>query len=207
MRRAALPARIALRGSRAALRIAARIALRIAARLAAWNLSMCRPPLPLRQCMRRGAFSCGRGACPAGACPPPCRLTAPLWCPQGGLSGWSAADRAVPEAARGACFFSRLPILPLVCFVAPIPPAPFPSGEGGEIIVFLCKGLRPLHPRAEPGRHLQPQQKRYPAGGLPCLPPADHAFSLFSFPHPPAPLPHWGRGAGGWGLQSKLKAG
>ena len=26
------------------------------------------PPLPLRQCMRRGAFSCGRGDCPAGAC-------------------------------------------------------------------------------------------------------------------------------------------
>ena len=26
-------------------------------------------------------------------------------------------------------------------------------------------------------------------GGLPSLPPADHAFSLFSFPHPPDPLP------------------
>ncbi len=78
------------------------------------------PPLPLRQCMRRGAFSCGRGDCPAGACL--------------------------------------------------------------------------LHPRAEPGRRLQPQQKRYPAGGLPCLPPADHAFSLFSFPHPPDPLPLRGRG-------------
>ena len=31
-------------------------------------------------------------------------------------------------------------------------------------------------------------------GGLPSLPPADHAFSLFSFPHPPDPLP---RGEGG----------
>ena len=82
-----------------------------------------------------------------GRAPPPCRLTAPLWCPQGGLSGWLAADRAVPEAARGACLVCRLPALPLVCFVAPIPPTPFPTGEGGEIIVFLCKGLRPLHPR------------------------------------------------------------
>ena len=44
-------------------------------------------------------------------------------------------------------------------------------------------------PGAESGRHLQPQQKRYPAGGLPCLPPADHAFSFISFPHPPDPLP------------------
>ncbi len=80
---------------------------------------------------------------------------------------------------------------------------------GGGIAL---RGLRPLHPRAEPGRHLQPQQKRYPAGGLPCLPPADPAFPeaaggawrfwspaspAFSFifcPHPPAPLPLRGRG-------------
>ena len=96
------------------------------------------PPLPLRQCMHCGAFSCGRVDCPAGACL--------------------------------------------------------------------------LHPRAEPGRRLQPQQKRYPAGGLPCLPPADPAFpeaargawrfwspacpafSFISCPHPPAPLPLRGRG-------------
>ena len=57
-----------------------------------------------------------------------------------------------------------------------------------------CGGFAPCIPGAEPGRHLQPQQKRYPAGGLPCLPPADHAFSLFSFPHPPDPLPLRGRG-------------
>ena len=96
------------------------------------------PPLPLRQCMRRGAFSCGRGDCPAGACL--------------------------------------------------------------------------LHPRAEPGRRLQPQQKRSPAGGLPCLPPAYPAlpesaggawrfwlpacpaFSFIFCPHPPSPLPLRGRG-------------
>ena len=101
------------------------------------------PPLPLRQCMRRGAFSCGRGDCPAGACL--------------------------------------------------------------------------LHPRAEPGRHLQPQQKRYPAGGLalfaacrPCLSgsrrgawrfwsPPYPAFSFIFCPHPPRPrsqsaLPLRGRG-------------
>ena len=130
VRRAALPARIALRGSRAALRIAARIALRIAARLAAWNLSMCRPP-----------FRCG-------------------------------------SVCAGALFHA-----------------------GGGIAL---RGRAPCIPGAEPGRHLQPQQKRYPAGGLPCLPPADPAFPeaaggawrfwspaspAFSFifcPHPPA---------------------
>ncbi|MCI5887016.1 MAG: hypothetical protein MRZ53_04400 [Oscillospiraceae bacterium] len=64
-----MPARIALRGSCAALRIAARVALRIAVRLAArisaWNLSMCRPPsvaavyAPRRFFMRAGGVPCG----------------------------------------------------------------------------------------------------------------------------------------------------
>ena len=108
------------------------------------------PPLPLRQCMHCGAFSCGRGDCPAGAClagacPPPCRLTVPLWCPQGGLSGWSSADRAVPEAARGACLVCRLPTMPLVYFLSPIPPAPFPSGEGGDH-KFISPGASPPAP-------------------------------------------------------------
>ena len=143
---------------------------------------MCRPP-SLRQCMRRGAFSCGRGDCPAGASP----LASPGLNPGGTYSPNKKGTR------RGACLVCRLPTMPLVYFLSPIPPTPFPSGEG-ETKVFSCKGLRPLHPRAEPGRRLQPQQKRYPAGGLPCLPPADHAFSLFSFPHPPDPLPLRGRG-------------
>ena len=48
-------------------------------------------------------------------------------------------------------------------------------------------------------------------GGLPSLPPADHAFSLFSFPHPPDPLPLRGRGrflfyfAGGWRPRHPLR--
>ncbi|PWM35483.1 MAG: hypothetical protein DBX65_05390 [Oscillospiraceae bacterium] len=74
VRRAALPARIALRGSRAALRIAARVALRIAVRLAArisaWNLSMCRPPSFAAVYAPRRFFMRAGGLCPAGACPP-----------------------------------------------------------------------------------------------------------------------------------------
>ena len=43
-----------------------------------------------------------------------CRLPAlPLWCPRG-----------------GACRLCRLLTLPLTCFLAPIPPAPFPAGRG-----------------------------------------------------------------------------
>ena len=33
---------------------------------------------------------------------------------------------------RGACFVCRLPTLPLPSFLPPIPPAPFPGGEGGD---------------------------------------------------------------------------
>ena len=65
----------------------------------------------------------------------------------GGLSGWLPADRAVPEAAGGRGVFGRLPTLPLVCFVAPIPPAPFPAGRGRGYS-FLMQGASPL---ASPG--------------------------------------------------------
>ena len=48
-----------------------------------------------------------------------------------------------PEGAYLPC---RLPTLPLAFDPAPIPPTPFPAGRG-RFLVFLCKGLRPLHPR------------------------------------------------------------
>ena len=63
---------------------------------------------------------------------------------------------AVPGGA--AYLLCRLPTLPLACFVAPLPrrgridPQPPSQWEGGEIIVFLCKGLRPLHPQDWAGR-------------------------------------------------------
>ena len=47
----------------------------------------------------------------------------------------------------GACLFGRLLTLPLVYFPAPIPPTPFPSGEGGDYS-YLMQGAPPL---ASPG--------------------------------------------------------
>ena len=45
------------------------------------------------------------------------------------------------------------------------PLSPFPSGEGG-FLVFLCKGIRPLHPRwLNPGGTYSPCQAKHPAGG------------------------------------------
>ena len=70
---------------------------------------------------------------PGGGFPAGRRLTPPLWYPQ------------------GACLPCCLPTPPLAYFPAPIPPPALaerssPVGKG-EILVFLCKGLRPLHPR------------------------------------------------------------
>ena len=116
------------------------------------------PPPPVAAVYALRRFFMRAGDCPAGACPPPCRLTAPLWCPQGGVSGWLAADRAVPEAARGGVLFFSPPYPAfsfLYCPPSPKgkdrPPPPLaerssPPGKG-ETKVFSCKGLRPLHPR------------------------------------------------------------
>ena len=74
---------------------------------------------------------------------------------------------SVGGALRGACPLCRLPLLPLACFSAPIPPTPFPAGRG-RFWFFLCKGLRPLHPRGWMGRGTGSTCVwRCPAGG--CL--------------------------------------
>ena len=97
---------------------------------------------------------------------------------------------------RGRAFFvASLPRLSLL----PCPPSP--SGKG-ETKVISCKGLRPLHPRAEPKRRWEqgrtthpagacPAGRRltlpplYPAGGVPALSPPCPAFSLLSCPPSP----------------------
>ena len=87
--------------------------------------------------------------------------------PDGGLSSSLPADPA----------FSLLS--------CPHPPAP--SRREGGFLVFLCKGLRPLHPRElNPAALIDPAMQGI-RRGLVSSPPADPAFSLLSCPHPPAP--------------------
>ena len=72
---------------------------------------------------------------PAGGRPPRrWRLDQPLRCPAGGLPG------GVPA----------YPAVSLLCF--PLSPCPLPRRGRGRFLVFLCKGLRPLHPRGWVGR-------------------------------------------------------
>ena len=112
-----------------------------------------------------------------------------------------ADDRPAPAVPCGAaCLPCRPPALPLACFPAPSPrprsQSALPLRGRGRFFAFLCKGLRPLHPRGlNPGGTGKWGRITRPAGGLPCLLPANRAFSLLSCPHPPAPLPRRGRGS------------
>ena len=93
----------------------------------------------------------------------------------GDLPGWLPADLAVPESAGVACLACRLPPLPLAYFAAPIPPPPFPSGEGGDFLFSYARGFAPCIPGAEPGRHRSRGAYHALAGDLPGWLPADLA--------------------------------
>ena len=128
----------------------------------------------------------------------------------GGVGGAVACRPCRFGIRWGACLPCRPLPLPLVFFSAPIPPTPFPAGRGG-LKVFLCKGLRPLHPQgltrtaqaflvesgfrrgAQGGGRPPTLPCRNPAGGLPFWSPASPAFSFVSAPIPPPPFPA-GRG-------------
>ena len=151
-------------------------------RIGAWRRKRCAEPL------------CRRGL-PCGAAVPPCGLPRALPC---------GSPLALPCALpHGIC----------PC-VAP----PFRCGSVCAGALFHAGGGIALRgrafciPGAEPGRRLQPQQKRYPAGGLalfavcrprlsgsrkggvPFFSPPYPAFSFLYCPHPPSPLPRRGRG-------------
>ena len=66
-----------------------------------------------------------------------------LW---GVRGGWSPADLALPEPGGGLPFW--LPACPftLAYFLAPIPPTPFPSGEGGDSKFILPGATAPGTP-------------------------------------------------------------
>ena len=110
----------------------------------------------------------------------------------GGLSFWLPADLALPEPGGGACLFGCLPTLPLASILPPNPPPPdpLPLRGRGRIKVFLCKGLRPLHPQhlTACGTYRACQAGTLWGACFPCRLPAFY-FSLISFPHPPDPLP------------------
>ena len=70
-------------------------------------------------------------------------------CPRRGLSRAALARPATVENSMGACLARHVLSLPLVCFLPPIPPTPFPAGRGG-FRLFHARGFAPCIPGAEP---------------------------------------------------------
>ena len=73
-----------------------------------------------------------------------------LW---GGRGGVVACRPCHCSTRWGACLFGRPPAFYFSFNSAPIPPTPFPSGEGGELKFSYARGFAPCIPGAEPGRH------------------------------------------------------
>ena len=83
------------------------------------------------------------------------------------LSFYHGGYRVVGVPLRcpaGACLFGCPPILPLACFLAPIPhpPPPFPAGRGCPKVYF-AGGEAPGTPALDRSRHLQSFPNRHPA--------------------------------------------
>ena len=60
--------------------------------------------------------------------------------------------RVAFRCSAGACLLCRLPTLPFVYLPVPIPPTPFPRGEGGDFWLSYARGSAPCIPGVEPGR-------------------------------------------------------
>ena len=149
------------------------------------------PPSPVGKGETQSLFR--RGASP----PAPLHLTA---------CGTHRACQA--GTRRGACPVGRPLPLPLSSFLPPIPPPPFPDGEGGDFRLFHARGFAPCIPAPEPEAALARRALAVPAGahrglvaGSPCRPcprrgacllcrplPLPLPFFCPLSPHPPSPV-------------------
>ena len=81
----------------------------------------------------------------------------------GGLAPALPDDLAISVPSGGGGWGCR-PALPLALILPPIPPAPFPGGEGG-IQGYFMQGASPLaSPRLDGARHWLFLPYRYPEG-------------------------------------------
>ena len=126
-------------------------------------------PIPQPPSRREGGdyrlfYARGCAPCIPGAEPGRHWFAPPLWKTQWGACPGVAGAAGVSSTRRGACPLCRLPALPLWCprgsvpalspvnpafrfLFCPLSPSPLPRWGRGRFFAFLCKGLRPLHPR------------------------------------------------------------
>ena len=104
---------------------------------------------------------------------------------QGGFTNFSQKNGGGGRGVGGFC-----PPLPSLSFPPPIPPTPFPGGEGGESKFSYARGFAPCIPGIKSLAALTAPAKQVPGGGLAlfvaCLPCLQFAFSP---PIPPTPFP------------------
>ena len=103
----------------------------------------------------------------------------PGGCPEWGFAPCGAGMGGVPVPGGGRGGFGRPPAFYFSFVFSPIPPPPFPAGRG-RLKVFLCKGLRPLHP---PGLNLRGTYRTRQAGARSgALPLAGRGWVAFRYP-------------------------
>ena len=83
----------------------------------------------------------------------------------GWLSRLPADLAAVVPGGGRALFVARLPCL-WFTFLPPIPPAPFPGGEGGDFLFSYARGFAPCIPGTEPEATREQGTNHAPGGGL-----------------------------------------
>ena len=94
-------------------------------------------------------------------------LSLPLWKTQWRLSPGGTGYPCRCGARGGGLAFGCLSPLPLALFLPPIPPTPFPGGEGGDQSYFM-QGASPLaSPRLSPGGTYRTSQAGARSGALP----------------------------------------
>ena len=85
------------------------------------------------------------------------------------MPGWLPADLAAVVTGGVVRFLCRRRALPSAYVLSPIPPPPFPSGEGGDFLFSYARGFAPCIPGTEPERHGDRGANHAPGGGA-CLP-------------------------------------
>ena len=88
-------------------------------------------------------------------------------CPKGGLVPGVVGWLCCTGAQGGVCLSPRLPTMPFVCRFSPIPPPPFPSGEGGDLRLFHARGSAPCIPGAKSLTALTDSAVSVPGASLP----------------------------------------
>ncbi len=119
-----------------------------------------------------------------------------MWSPPGDVRGVSHAASAFPSPRAlllPPCVVG-LPCSPAQ-FCCPIPPTPFPAGEGGDHSFLMQGATAPCIPACAPNAARVPGTSPTPGGKLSSAPPEHPAPRTILLPHPSPPSP---LGKGGW---------